>query len=124
MNDALFNTLWSVSEPQLPTVDVTFDGAPLAVPMASSVAAALLAAGVKRFRESPVSGTPRGPYCMMGVCFECLLEIDGVPNQQGCLVPVQAGLVIRTQASVRAVDEEGALPAMALAHAMEMPDGL
>src|SRR5205823_1205172 len=53
-------------------IDVEFDGHPLKVLGDCSVAAALLAAGVSRFRSTPVSGAPRGPYCMMGVCFECL----------------------------------------------------
>ena len=81
-------------------IEVTFNRKPLQLPSASSVAAALLAAGVRRFRKSPVSGEGRAPYCMMGVCFECLLEIDGVPNRQGCLVPLRAGMDIRTQDSL------------------------
>lgn len=82
------------------TVAVTFNGQPLQVPTASSVAAALMAAGVKRFRNSPVSGSGRAPYCMMGVCFECLLTIDDTPNRQSCLVPLQAGMAICTQDSL------------------------
>jgi predicted molibdopterin-dependent oxidoreductase YjgC len=81
-------------------VTVHFNGHALQVPAASSVAAALLAAGVKRFRNSPVSGAGRAPYCMMGVCFECLLEVDGTPNRQGCLVPLRDGMHIRTQDSL------------------------
>jgi predicted molibdopterin-dependent oxidoreductase YjgC len=57
-----------------------------------SVAAALLAAGIRSFRRSAVTGQPRGPYCMMGICFECLVDIDGHPNRQACLVPVAAGM--------------------------------
>jgi predicted molibdopterin-dependent oxidoreductase YjgC len=82
-------------------IDVEFDGRPLTVLGQCSVAAALLAAGVSRFRSTPVSGAPRAPYCMMGVCFECLLEIDGVPNAQACLVTVQPGMKIRSQEGVR-----------------------
>ena len=65
------------------------------------MAAALLAAGVTRFRSTPVSGAPRAPYCMMGVCFEWLLEIDGVANRQACLVPVEPGMKIRSQEGAR-----------------------
>lgn len=83
------------------TIAVTFNGEPLHVPATTSVAAALLAAGVRRFRNSPVSGEARAPYCMMGVCFECLLEIDGVPNRQGCLVALREGMDIRTQDGMR-----------------------
>ncbi|MDR6858251.1 (2Fe-2S)-binding protein [Variovorax guangxiensis] len=82
-------------------IDVEFDGRRLAVLGQRSVAAALLAAGVSRFRSTPVSGAPRAPYCMMGVCFECLLEIDGVANRQACLVPVQPGMKIRSQEGAR-----------------------
>jgi predicted molibdopterin-dependent oxidoreductase YjgC len=82
-------------------VEVEFNGRSLTVPGQCSVAAALLAAGVSRFRSTPVSGAPRAPYCMMGVCFECLLEIDGVPNAQACLVTVQPGMKIRSQEGAR-----------------------
>jgi predicted molibdopterin-dependent oxidoreductase YjgC len=82
-------------------VTVEFNGQPLELAANQSVAAALLAAGVSRFRSTPVSGAPRAPYCMMGVCFECLLEIDGVANRQACLVEVRAGMTIRTQEGAR-----------------------
>ena len=82
-------------------ISVEFNGRPLMVPGQCSVAAALLAASVSRFRSTPVSGAPRAPYCMMGVCFECLLEIDGVANRQACLVTVQPGMKIRSQEGAR-----------------------
>ncbi len=75
----------------------TFDGIPVLASQGDSVAAALLAAGIRVCRTTPVSGAPRGPYCMMGVCFECLVRIDGVDNRQGCLVPVREGMKVRTQ---------------------------
>jgi hypothetical protein len=50
-----------------------------------------------RYRQSPVSARRRAPLCMMGVCFECLVEIDGQTNQQGCLVQVRDGMRIRRQ---------------------------
>lgn len=99
--DSLFQPLAHAGAPTPATVGVLLNGAPLQVPVGSSVAAALLAAGVKRFRNSPVSGEARAPYCMMGVCFECLLEIDGVPNRQGCLVALKEGMDIRTQDGMR-----------------------
>lgn len=58
------------------------------------VAAALLAAGIIQFRHSPRAGTPRGPFCMMGVCQECIAEIDG-RLQTTCQEPVRAGMTIR-----------------------------
>jgi D-hydroxyproline dehydrogenase subunit gamma len=93
----LFRTL-SDTEPR---VDIWFNGQPLSVPGGRSVAAALLAAGVSRFRATPVSGAPRAPFCMMGACFECLVEIDGVPSRQSCMVPVRAGMQIHSQEGAR-----------------------
>jgi predicted molibdopterin-dependent oxidoreductase YjgC len=86
-------------------VPVTIDGRQFAARAGDSVAATLLAAGVKACRTTPVSGAARGPFCMMGVCFDCLVTIDGRPNQQGCLVPVRAGMNIERQSGARlAVD--------------------
>ena len=79
------------------TVTVRFHDQPITAPAGTSVAAALLMSGVAPFRETPVSSAPRAPYCMMGVCFECLVEIDGIPNRQACLVPVRDGMVVRRQ---------------------------
>jgi predicted molibdopterin-dependent oxidoreductase YjgC len=83
------------------TVSLTFNEQPLNVPAGTSVAAALLMSGISRFRATPVSESPRAPYCMMGVCFECLVEIDGVPNRQSCLIEVSEGMRIRSQEGAR-----------------------
>ncbi|MDR5780818.1 (2Fe-2S)-binding protein [Caballeronia sp. LZ065] len=83
------------------TLDISFNDQPLTVPAGCSVAAALLAAGVSRFRATPVSGAPRAPFCMMGACFECLVEIDGVPSRQSCMVEVRAGMRVRSQEGAR-----------------------
>jgi predicted molibdopterin-dependent oxidoreductase YjgC len=98
LTDPLFRPIAASTEG---SVSVEFNGRPLTVPGQCSVAAALLAAGVSRFRSTPVSAAPRAPYCMMGVCFECLLEIDGVANAQACLVTVQPGMKIRSQEGAR-----------------------
>src|SRR5262245_42342225 len=83
-----------------PTVTVTVDGDALRVPASFTAAAAvLLHGGVSR--TTPVSGSPRAPYCMMGACFDCLMEIDGAPNRQACLVPVTEGMRIRRQQGAR-----------------------
>jgi len=122
--DSLFQPLAQAGTTTAKTVSVTLNGEPLQVPAVSSVAAALLAAGVQRFRNSPVSGEGRAPYCMMGVCFECLLEIDGVPNRQGCLVALEAGMSIRTQDGMRDLLAESTDSALALAQAMEARHGV
>lgn len=74
-------------------VPVRVDGRVLDLPEGANLAAALLVAGVGTFRETPVSGAPRGPFCMMGACFDCLVEIDGV-DRQACMVEVTAGLSV------------------------------
>lgn len=82
------------------TVTVMVDGRSLRVPATLTAAAAvLLHGGISR--TTPVSGSPRTPYCMMGVCFDCLMEIDGAPNRQACLVPVAEGMRINRQQGAR-----------------------
>lgn len=75
------------------TVTVRFDGRELRLPEGANLAAALLAAGVRQFRHTPVSGAPRGPFCMMGACFDCLVEVDGM-TRQACMMEVVDGLSV------------------------------
>ncbi len=81
----------------------TFEGERVEACEGDSVSAALLLAGKTVNRRTTVSGRPRSAYCMMGVCFECLLEIDGKQNQQGCMVGVKEGMDVRIQAGKREV---------------------
>ncbi|MCF8482217.1 MAG: (2Fe-2S)-binding protein [Rhodospirillum sp.] len=81
-----------------PTVTFTFEGQPITAQAGDSVSAALLLAGETVFRDTPISGAPRGPFCQMGVCFDCLVEIDGQPNRQACMTPVAEGMVVCRQA--------------------------
>jgi hypothetical protein len=78
-------------------VGVSIDGVPAQVPAGISVAAAVLANYAGPTRTTPVSGAARAPYCMMGVCFECQMEIDGVASRQACLVEVAEGMRIVSQ---------------------------
>lgn len=64
------------------------------VPMQSSVASALHYLGYLATRAHPVSGEPRAPFCHMGVCFECLVSIDGQPQQRACLTQVTPNMSI------------------------------
>jgi predicted molibdopterin-dependent oxidoreductase YjgC len=79
------------------TVTLVIDGTSVQARPGDSVAAAMLAAGVSHCRTTPVSGAPRASYCMMGVCFDCLVTIDGVGNRQGCLVRVRDGMQVEIQ---------------------------
>lgn len=85
---------------------VEVEGRTVQVPEGSSAAAAALIAGLGSIRDSSIGGTARGPYCMMGVCFDCLAEIDGEPNRQSCMVTVRPGMRIRRQRDARAVAAE------------------
>ncbi len=78
-------------------VTVFVDGQRIGVPCGASAAAAALMGNMPATRQSPVDGRPRAPYCLMGVCFECLMVIDGEPNQQACMIPVRDGMTIAFQ---------------------------
>ena len=81
-------------------VTVYIDGKAVMVHEHETAAGAVMSARYMYTRLSPVTGERRAPYCMMGVCFECLLVIDGVPSRQGCLVPVREGMRIERQTRV------------------------
>ncbi len=75
-------------------VTITFDGQKLSAREGDTIAAALLVSGLRSMRSTKVSGQRRAPYCMMGACFECLVEIDG-ETVQACMVSVKAEMTIR-----------------------------
>ena len=56
------------------------------------LAVVLLRQRIGVFRHHPVDGSPRAPFCMMGVCFECLVEVDGIGNRQACMIRVKDGM--------------------------------
>ena len=76
---------------------IWFDGKAIAACEGESIAVALLAAGITTTRTTPVSGAPRGPFCMMGACFDCLASVDGRANVQTCMTPVRSGMRIKYQ---------------------------
>ena len=89
------------ADPRRVSLRFLLDGAPAEGFAGDTVAAALLALGRDTCRNTAVSGSPRGPYCMMGVCFDCLVMIDGVGNRQGCLVRLHEGMTVETQTGKR-----------------------
>ena len=84
------------AEPQAPFT-ITFDGRELAALPGQTIAAVLWQAGISSWRRTRRNGRPRGVFCGIGVCFDCLITVNGQPNQRACLVPAQPGDVIRTQ---------------------------
>jgi D-hydroxyproline dehydrogenase subunit gamma len=85
------------------TVAVEVEGRTVRVPAGASAAAAVLLAGLTSIRDTAIGGGERAPYCLMGSCFDCLAEIDGVPNRQSCMVMVQPGMRIRRQRGSRSI---------------------
>jgi predicted molibdopterin-dependent oxidoreductase YjgC len=80
-----------------PAFTVTFDGRPLRALPGQTVAAVLWAAGVTSWRTTRGAGRRRGVFCGIGVCFDCLVTVNGRPNQRACLVPARPGDSITTQ---------------------------
>ena len=78
-------------------ISVIVNGHEVTAPEGQSVWATMALAGQTTTRKSAVSGKDRSAYCAMGVCFECMVEIDGMPNQQACMRRVSEGMNITTQ---------------------------
>lgn len=79
------------------TICFTFNGREMEAYDGETVAAALLASGCRSLRRTSRRGEPRGLFCGMGVCFDCLMQIDGRPNVQACVTPVRDGMRVETQ---------------------------
>jgi len=77
--------------------EVYVDGERVVVEAGETVAAVLLRTAPHFARTTAVKGGRRAPYCMMGVCFDCLASIDGVASVQSCLVEVRQGMQIKRQ---------------------------
>ncbi len=83
-----------------------FDGRAVPFVDGQTVGAALWAAGVRSWRRTRFAGRPRGLFCGIGVCFDCLVEVDGRPDQRACLVPARPGAVVRTQEGAGRADQQ------------------
>lgn len=72
----------------------TFDGREIPLGPGQSVGAALMSAGIRSWRTTRKNGRPRGLFCGIGICYDCLITIDGVPNQRACLTPAEPGMQV------------------------------
>ena len=90
---------------RLPGGDLTiwFEEVAVAAREGDSVAVALVAAGFVATRTATLSGSPRGPFCLMGACFECLAVVDGQANVQTCMMPVRDGMRVLRQDGARTI---------------------
>jgi predicted molibdopterin-dependent oxidoreductase YjgC len=87
-----------------PPATIDIDGRRADATEGASLALALMEAGAIPLRHTAVSGAPRAPLCLMGVCFECLVQVDGQPNVQACMVTVRDGMQVRLQHGARALE--------------------
>lgn len=78
-------------------VEIIVDGVPVQAFEGESVAAALLACGRRTLRTTSRRGESRGMYCGIGVCFDCVMTVDGRPNIRTCQTPVHAGMRVDHQ---------------------------
>jgi len=78
-------------------IEFTFDGEKINAITGQSVAAALLAASHRTLRKSRFNNNDRGVFCGIGVCFDCLVVIDGIANQRACLIEAKPGMRVQTQ---------------------------
>ncbi len=76
---------------------ILVDGREVGAYEGETVAAALFAVGHRVLRLTPRAETPRGYFCGMGVCHDCLMTVDGAPNVRACMTPVREGLRVETQ---------------------------
>jgi predicted molibdopterin-dependent oxidoreductase YjgC len=76
---------------------ITFDGRAIPAGDGQSIGAALTAAGVRSWRTTAGQGRPRGLFCGIGICFDCLVTVNGQPSLRACLQPAAPGDVITTQ---------------------------
>ena len=89
--------LRACTEPESPSVTVVVEGRAVAASADESVASVLMRVFGLDYRTSAIDGSARAPYCMIGACFECLAQVDGIPNRQGCMIPVREGMTIMRQ---------------------------
>ena len=84
---------WDRGEP----VKFTFDGKGVVAYKNETIAAALYAAGIMSFTQSSILHRPRGPFCMIGKCSQCLMRVNGIPHVRTCITPVEEGMVVETE---------------------------
>ncbi len=87
-----------------PKVSFTFDGRTLEGYEGEPIAMALKASGVMIHRYTAKHHEPRGIFCAIGRCTECVMVVDGVPNIRTCVTPLKAGMEVRTQDGVKAME--------------------
>lgn len=100
-----------VGERSTASAHFSFDGESVPFVAGQTVGAALMAHGVSSWRTTRVQQRPRGLFCGIGVCFDCLLTVDGRRSQRACLVPAAPGVrVLSGDPDAPLVAEDDARP--------------
>lgn len=82
-------------------VTIRIDGVVATAYEGESIASAIMCEGISAMRTT-VAGDSRGVFCGMGVCFECLVNVDGIANTRACMTWVKEGMEIKTQKGLQA----------------------
>jgi predicted molibdopterin-dependent oxidoreductase YjgC len=77
--------------------EIQLDGEAIHVEAGQTIAAALIAAGHRSWRRTRRDGAPRGVFCGIGICFDCLATVNGRPNLRACVIEARPGDVVTTQ---------------------------
>jgi predicted molibdopterin-dependent oxidoreductase YjgC len=88
------------SSPRADTLSFRFDGREMTAPPGSTIAAALLGNGVLAWRTTRRRGEPRGLFCGIGYCHDCLVDVNGRPALRACQEPLRDGDDVRPSRSV------------------------
>ncbi|MEW6264480.1 MAG: (2Fe-2S)-binding protein [Thermodesulfobacteriota bacterium] len=78
------------------TFEIEIDGRRIQAKKGQTIAAALLVSGLRTFRQTR-KDEPRGLFCGIGVCFECRMTVNGVPNTRTCVTEASPGCKVQTQ---------------------------
>ena len=87
------------------TVTIYFNDQPIEALEGEPIASALMNAGIRAFRTTAKRHEPRGIFCAIGRCTDCMI-VDGVPNTSTCVTPVRDGMRVRTQEGLGSFEKE------------------
>jgi D-hydroxyproline dehydrogenase subunit alpha len=82
----------------------TFDGQRVPLLPGQSIGAALVSAGIRSWRSTRKDDRPRGMFCGIGICYDCLVTVDNAPNQRACLTPARPGMQVRSNMRAELVE--------------------
>lgn len=102
-----------MSPPSMPNqmngarIEFSFDGRAIPARAGQSIGAALIAAGHRSWRSTRINGAPRGIFCGIGICFDCLVTVNDRPSRRACLIEARPGDVVVTQQGMGYADLAG-----------------